>query len=58
MKPQIGEKWRRANGTIVEIADQRMNRNTREVMLKPIAGKGRTSWKWDDAVARELTRCD
>lgn len=55
--PQIGEKWVRANGVVVQIVDERINRGSREVLLKPVEGhKGRQSWKWDEAVKSELTR--
>lgn len=52
---EIGQQWRRKNGAVVIVTDERMSSGQREVLLTPAPGhKGRTSWKWDLAVMWDL----
>lgn len=49
-KVEIGSLWRRPNGTVVKVVEARNNGQFREVLLVPIKGKGRSSWKCDTGV--------
>jgi len=55
----IGQKWKRVDGTVVEVRETRMVRGFRNVLLVPVSvpkGKrARKSWKWDAAVRSEMT---
>ena len=55
----IGQQWMRRNGSVYEVIDERVNNGLREVHLSPVyiyrgVGKGRKSWKWDEAVMAEM----
>ena len=53
---KIGQYWRRLNGHIVKITDERSFLGIKEVLLTPIKkGEGRKSWKSKKAVKYELT---
>ena len=55
---EIGQRWRRPDGVVVEVQEERGNGSLREVLLVPVeipAGKrARKSWKWDEAVVYEF----
>ena len=51
----IGQMWKRADGRMVKIKDERMSRGSREFLLMPVGSKGRESWKWDGGIINELT---
>lgn len=50
--------WKRKNGVVYEVADERQDRGMREVLLVPVAVphgiRARKAWKWDKAVQSEL----
>ena len=50
---EIGQVWKRPNGRFVEVTDERESRGIREVRLLP-TGRGRVSWKYDQAVKAEF----
>jgi hypothetical protein len=50
---KIGQKWKRKDGRIVEITDERTFRVSHEFELTP-TGKGRKSWKWDGGIINDL----
>ena len=52
---ELGQQWRRRNGAVVVVTDERMVSGQREVLLTPAPGhKGRASWKWELAVMWDL----
>lgn len=53
---KIGQKWRRKNGAIVEVVDERGDGPMKAVRLVPVSGpRSRASWKWENLVLYELT---
>lgn len=53
---KIGQKWRRKNGAIVEVVEEKLDGALKMVRLVPVSGpRSRASWKWEDLVLYELT---
>lgn len=52
----LGSYWARSNGKVVKVVAERPDGIFREVYLKPVAGGGRSSWKWDESVRCDLHR--
>ena len=54
----VGQRWKRPDGTVVEVREIRIFRGSREALLVPVdvpAGKrARTSWKWDAAIRSQM----
>ena len=53
-KTHIGTEWKRPNGAVVRVTNERIVRGMREVELTPVSGGGRKSWKWDGALSFSL----
>lgn len=51
----VGQIWKRADGRMVKIKEERVTRGSREFLLMPVGGKGRESWKWDGGIINDLT---
>ena len=55
---QLLQLWRRKNGVVYEVADERNNRGTRDVLLVPVETppgiRARRTWKYDAAVLAEF----
>lgn len=56
----VGQKWKRPNGVVCLIADERVGAGElRYVLLLPVefpaAVKARQAWKWDQHVKFDLT---
>ena len=58
MLVEIGQRWKRSNGVIVELTDMRNNKGTREFKMVPVTipdgAKAKTSWKWDGGIKFEM----
>lgn len=57
-KVQLLQLWKRQNGVVYEVADERNNRGTRDVLLVPVdcppGIKARRTWKHNAAVQAEF----
>lgn len=57
-KVELGQRWKRRDGVVVEVQGIRMFRGTREAMLVPVEVPGgkraRKSWKWNGAIRSEM----
>lgn len=49
----IGQTWRRKDGRLVKLTDERESRGTREFEITPV-DRGRKSWKWDGGICNDL----
>lgn len=54
---EIGQKWKRKDGRVVEITAERISRFSKEFELTPV-GNGRKSWKWYGGILNDLTPVD
>lgn len=56
---KIGQLWKRRNGVVYEVTEERDSHGARDVLLVPVdtpAGvRSRRTWKWDQAVRAELS---
>jgi len=51
----IGQIWKRKLGHTYKITDEKIVSGMRHVRLTPeVKGKGRSSWKWSEAVPFEM----
>lgn len=54
----VGQRWRRSDGIVVEVKEIRMFRGSREALLVPVevpeGKRARKSWKWDGAIRSQL----
>lgn len=54
----VGQKWKRPDGTVVEVREIRMFRGSREALLVPVdvpdGKRARKSWKWDAAIRSQM----
>ena len=53
-KVDVGQKWKRRDGVVVEVMEIRMFRGSREALLVPVDAphgkRARKSWKWDESI--------